>query len=106
MTAVQREGENWDRIRSWRQSDKICRIDPYESPADALEKSGVHVQRQSSTPIKVRGREESGVYSEVSDSIRIPHDEGEELGGGASEDRPYETVEYDKVSPNIRQNVI
>ena len=78
-----------------------CRIDPYDSPVDALENSGIQRRQKSSNPIQVRGRAASGVYSEVSDVMKTQRKEGEEGGGGGGgglEDRPYEDVEYGEVN--------
>lgn len=84
------------------------RIDPYHTPADALKGSGSVITRQqkSSSPVQIRDRVSSGIYSEVSDSLKMPPPpHGEEEGKAHMErgDSPYEEVNYDNVSLTMLQ---
>ena len=74
-------------------------FDRYATPADALKPSeGIPLRQRSSPAVQVRERAASGIYSEVSDVRKTTptSQQGQRKGevGVASEDAPYEEVEY------------
>lgn len=63
------------------------------------------MRQKSSTPVKVEKRESSGIYTEVTESMKPPshqqedkEEEEEEEEKGDFDDRPYEEMEHGSVS--------
>ena len=74
------------------------RIDPYNTPVDAIKSSGVATPLKPTSSVHVSNRPLSGIYSEVSDVMKTPPTPTRPQ---VTQDDPYEEVEYDNVSHNV-----